>query len=154
MSRINELNRLLAPPLIAILLASGMASTAFASNASSPALGPTCEKEHGRPKDRPPPPPPGQLNRRGVIGSFAGVDENGNILVETQFGIVAIAPPEGFDATTVEEGSRIAAHLDKEAVPVEEGSPTGTDIATDTLLGVSGFGQFWVREIGVKKLLV
>ena len=22
------------------------------------------------------------------------------------------------------------------------------------LLGVSGFGQFWVREIGVKKLLV
>ena len=25
---------------------------------------------------------------------------------------------------------------------------------TPSLLGVSGFGQFWVREIGVKKLLV
>ena len=24
----------------------------------------------------------------------------------------------------------------------------------ELLLGVSGFGQFWVREIGVKKLLV
>ena len=125
MSRINELNRLLAPPLVAILLASGMASTAFASNAPAPALGPTCEKEHGSPKDRPV--PKGQLIRRGVIGSFAGVDENGNILVETQFGIVAIAPPEGFDATTIEEGSRIATLLDKEALPVEEGLPTATD---------------------------
>ena len=25
---------------------------------------------------------------------------------------------------------------------------------TSLVLGVSGFGQFWVREIGVKKLLV
>ena len=134
-SRINELNRLLAPPLIAILLVSGMASTASASYAASPAAVPSCEKEHGSPKDRPI--PPGQLNRRGVIGSFAGVDDSGNILVETQFGVVAIAPPEGFDATTVEEGSRIAAHLDKEPLAVEDGTPTGTDTplsitATDT----------------------
>ena len=125
MSRINELNRLLALPLVAILLASGMASTAFASYAPAPALGPTCEREHGRPTDRPV--PKGQMVRRGVVGSFVGVDENGNILVETQFGIVAIAPPEGFDATAVEEGSRIAVLLDKEAIPVEEDSPTGTD---------------------------
>ena len=27
-------------------------------------------------------------------------------------------------------------------------------IDVEELLGVSGFGQFWVREIGVKKLLV
>ena len=36
--------------------------------------------------------------------------------------------------------------------PTSPSAPTA--IPTSTLLGVSGFGQFWVREIGVKKLLV
>ena len=37
--------------------------------------------------------------------------------------------------------------------PKEWGVIVG-EIAHQLLLGVSGFGQFWVREIGVKKLLV
>ena len=33
-------------------------------------------------------------------------------------------------------------------------SPAAVTRLEGAVLGVSGFGQFWVREIGVKKLLV
>ena len=90
---INELNRWLAPPLIAVLLGSTMVSAVSASTSLAPHGAPACSKERGRPADKPI--PPGQLVRRGVIGTFVGISENGNILVETQFGVVELEAPEG-----------------------------------------------------------
>ena len=125
MKIINELNRWLAPPLIAVLLGSSMISAVSASTSLAPHGAPACSKERGRPAGKPA--PPGQLVRRGVIGTFVGMSEDGNILVETQFGVVELEAPEGLDVTTLEEGSRIAALTAKEPVSVESGDETATD---------------------------
>ncbi len=124
---IHELNRWLIVPLLTVLLASGMVATATANQSTAPSASVSCLKERGRPPDRPI--PPGQMTRRGVTGNYVGISELGNILVETQFGIVEIAAPDDFDESTLEVGSRIAALMEKEPKPVE-GVPPGAE--TDT----------------------
>ena len=39
-------------------------------------------------------------------------------------------------------------------VSARKGTAPRIALPNQQLLGVSGFGQFWVREIGMKKLLV
>ena len=128
MMAINALNRWLAPPLVALLLAGGTLSTALASTSASPSAAVSCLKEKGRPPDRPI--PQGQLTRRGVVGTVDGLSEDGNLLVRTKWGLVEIALPEGFEGT-VEVGSRIAALMEK----AETDTPITvdpTEAATDT----------------------
>lgn len=125
---INELNRWLAPPLTAVLLAAGAVSSAFASSSASPTAIPSCSAERGRPPERPI--PPGQIVRRGVVGKVVAVitagGTNTRIVVETKFGNVEMTVPQGFDVSLVMVGSRIAALMDKE--PVTTGSaPALTD---------------------------
>jgi hypothetical protein len=126
MTRLKGLNRWLAPPLIAVLLGTNLSAMAYASVSASPSAVPSCETGRGHPPDRPI--PKGQLVRRGVTGTVVAVttDTPFIITVETQFGNVEIIPPEGFDLSTVEEGSRIASLLVREPVPVGGGG-TATD---------------------------
>ena len=53
MTRLRELNRWVAPPIIAVLLASGVGPIAHANVSVSPLAVPSCDKERGRPPDRP-----------------------------------------------------------------------------------------------------
>ena len=95
MTRLREMNRWLAPPIIAVLLASSVGPIVHANVSVSPSAVPSCDKERGRPPDRPI--PPGQLKRRGVVGTVTVVDEEaGTITVETKFGNVEMAVPDGF----------------------------------------------------------
>ena len=110
--RVMHLNRWLAPFIVAILLLGGTAPTALAQPAGAPQAANICMQERGRPQDKPP--PPGQLVRRGLVGSVTGVTGDGHILVEIAFGTVEVIPPSGFDLGGVAEGVRIAALLDKD----------------------------------------
>ncbi len=102
----------------------GSATAALADAAASPALLPSCEKEHGRPSDREP--PPGQLSRRGVVGDVVRIiEEDGTliaIVVGTQFGTVEIGIPEDLD-TDAGVGDRVAVLTVKEPKPLVDGEP-------------------------------
>ena len=129
MDRMRQINRLLAPGLILVLLAASPAQEAFANAYASPAAGPSCDAPKGKKVDKPV--PAGQLTRRGLTGNVVKID-GGLITVRTKFGNVAISPPVGFDMGTLSVGNRIAALLEKEEKPpVDVGSP-GAD--TDTPL--------------------
>ena len=129
MDRMRQINRLLAPGLIFVILAASPAHEAFANAYASPAAGPSCDAPKGKKVDKPV--PAGQLTRRGLTGNVVKID-GGLITVRTKFGNVAISPPVGFDMGTLSVGNRIAALLEKEEKPpVDVGSP-GAD--TDTPL--------------------
>lgn len=136
MLRIKELNRWLIAPLMAMLVVGATTSGVFADQSSSPSAAPSCSKERGRPSDKPI--PPGQLTRRGVVGTYEGTTEDGNILVSTQLGLVEITPPVDFDLESLEEGvSRIATLLEKEPEPVgivASGAATDTPFKTGSAL--------------------
>lgn len=112
------INRFLAAPLVAVLIAAGTFTSAQASSGAAPSLVQSCNTERGRPADRPV--PAGQLVRRGIVGNIVSIDlEAGTMLVEMQFGTVEIAVPEEFDLTEELIGSRMAGLLEKEAKPVD-----------------------------------
>ena len=124
MTSFKRMHRWLMPPLVAALLASTIGPAVYANGPASPLAVPSCDKERGRPPDRPI--PPGQLKRRGVVGTVVAVDADaGTITVETQFGNVEMATPDGFNFDDVEEGDRIASLLTKD--PEETVDPTATD---------------------------
>ena len=54
---------------------------------------------------------------------MVGVTDEGNIIVATNSGNVEIAPPGDFDVSSLSPGDRIAAHMDKEALPIGGGPP-------------------------------
>ena len=130
MDRMRQINRLLAPGLIFVILAASPAQEAFANAYASPAAGPSCDVPNGKKVDRPV--PPGQLNRRGLTGNVVKIDA-GLITVGTQFGNVAISPPGSFDLSSLSVGNRIAALLEKEATPPVDVGPPGAE--TDTPFG-------------------
>lgn len=122
------------PLFIAALLALGSATAALADATASPALVPSCEKEHGRPPGREP--PPGQLTRRGIIGDVVRITEvDGTpvtIFVGTQFGTVKISIPDDLD-TDAGVGDRVAVLTVKVPKPPEGTPPVPPDEGgTDT----------------------
>ncbi|MBI4202684.1 MAG: hypothetical protein HY532_06210 [Chloroflexi bacterium] len=113
--------------LAVMALTSGGISGVMASGGASPLAAPSCEKERGRPLDKPK--PAGQYARRGLIGDVVGVTDQGNIIVGTQFGNVEIVPPDGFEVGGLGPGVRIAAHMDTDALPIGGGP---AEALTDT----------------------
>ncbi|MDA0988542.1 MAG: hypothetical protein O2783_05320 [Chloroflexi bacterium] len=135
-NRVMHINRWIAPFLVATMLLAGAAPAALAHPVGIPNGAALCSQEnHGRPLDKPT--PPGQLVRRGLVGDFAGVTGDGNVLVNIQFGTVEVMPPSGFDPGSIPAGSRLAILLDKEAqggddtpTPTPEATPEVTPTAT------------------------
>ncbi len=123
MTRFDRLNRWLTPPIMAVLLATNVVPRVFADSSSAPPAAPSCNTERGRPSEKPP--PPGQLTRRGVVGEIVEViTDDGSttrIVIETQFGNVEMTVPEDFDGS-LEEGSRIAALMEKEPITTDSTS--------------------------------
>lgn len=119
-----------AVPLIVVgLLAAASVIPVVAATAPLPAAAATCDREPGRPSDKPP--PPGQLKRRGVVGEIVGVDaETGTIIIEMKFGTVEMTVPEDFDLSDDMIGSRVAGLLEKE-VSSEDVPSDETDAAEE-----------------------
>ena len=142
MFSLKGMNRWIAPPLAALIMAGSVIPAVFAATSAVPLAVLSCEKTLGRPAHKPP--PPGQLKRRGVVGEIIGVDADaGTIMIGTKFGGVEIEVPKDFVVSDDLLGSRTAVLTAKELKDIDDESDgvLGEDVSTDEGTFVDDTGE-------------
>ncbi len=124
------------PLMVVGLLAVASVIPVAATTMPRPAAATSCDREPGRPSDKPV--PPGQMKRRGVVGDIVAVDaETGTILIEMKFGTVEMTVPEDVELTEDMIGSRVAGLMEKE-VSAEESAAAEEGVDSTTREGADG----------------
>ena len=142
MFSLKGMNRWIAPPLAALIMAGSVIPAVFAATSAVPLAVLSCEKTLGRPAHKPP--PPGQLKRRGVVGEIIGVDADaGTIMIGTKFGGVEIEVPKDFVVSDDLLGSRTAVLTAKELKDIDDESDgvLDEDVSTDEGTFVDDTGE-------------